>query len=89
MRKEWLQKKITVAEAEAEHMVNCPRLAPTPVAFGFNNARWREILAEMQETDELWTFSSSRESWQQLSGRSGISLVRDGEIIDSIVSVMN
>jgi hypothetical protein len=89
MEKEWLQKKITVAEAEAEHLVSDPRLGPVPVPFGFQNERWRAFLAKMQAGDELWTFSSSDESWQHLCGRAGISLVRNGEIVDSIVTLMN
>jgi hypothetical protein len=89
MQKEWLKKKITDSETEAEHMVSTPRLGPSPIPFGFLNARWRAFVAKMQEADELWTFSSSGESWQHLCGRAGISLVRNGEIIDSIVTRMN
>jgi hypothetical protein len=89
MQKEWLKKKITVSEAEAAHMLTDPRLGPSPVPFGFQNARWRAFVAKMQDADELWTFSSGGESWQHLCGRAGISLVRNGEIIDSIVTLMN
>jgi hypothetical protein len=89
MHKEWLQKKITRAEAEAEHMVTSPRLGPTPVPFGSQNANWLAMIAKMQDTDELWTFSSSRETWKSFCGRAGIALMRDGEIIDSIVTLMN
>jgi hypothetical protein len=89
MHKEWLQKKITKEQAEVEHMVSDPRLGPSPIAFGFNNGNWREFVAKMQDTDELWTFSSSDEMWKSFCGRAGIALVRRGEIIDSIVTAMN
>ena len=89
MMKDWLKKKITVSEAEAEHMFTSPRLGPSPVSFGFQNAEWRTFVAKMEGTDELWAFSSGGKSWQHLCGQAGISLVRNGEIINSIVTVMN
>jgi hypothetical protein len=89
MQKEWLKKKITVSEAEAGHMVTVPKLGPSPVPFGFQNATWRAFVAKMQDSDELWTFSSGAESWRHLCGRAGISLVRNGEIVDSIITALN
>ena len=58
MRKEWLKQRISVAEAESGHMCSSPRLGPSPAAFGFQKARLRELVAKMQDADELWTFSS-------------------------------
>lgn len=60
-----------------------------PVPFGFGNRQWREMVASMQEGDELWEFSNSNDAWQHLAGRAGIALVRNGEIVDCIVTVMN
>ena len=60
-----------------------------PVPFGLVNQQWRELVASMQVGDELWEFSSSELSWQHQAGRAGIGLVRNGEIIDCIVTVMN
>jgi hypothetical protein len=87
--KEWLQKRLTVAEAEAAHMVKNDWLGPEPVPFGFVNYKWRALLAEMQDGDELWEFSSSQESWARLGGRSGIALVRHGEVVRAVVTKMN
>jgi len=85
-----LKKKYnSVEEVEAEHMVTDPRLGIAPMPFGFNNNEWRELLAQMQDGDELWTFSTSDESWDNMAGRAGVSLVRRGKIIDSIVTMMN
>jgi hypothetical protein len=39
--------------------------------------------------DEVWDFSSSRDSWQHLAGRAGLALVRDGTVIETSVTVMN
>jgi len=47
------------------------------------------MLAQMEEGDELWEFRSPVESWEHLAGRAGIALVRQGEIINFIVTMMN
>ncbi len=40
-------------------------------------------------SDEIFEFSSSPESWNRLAGRAGVALVRDGIVIDIVVTVMN
>lgn len=57
----------SVEEAEAEHMVTDARLGDAPVPFGFSNGDWSQLLAIMQDGDELWTFSTSEEL--ETSGR--------------------
>ena len=89
MHKEWLTKRLTVQEVEAERMVRDERLGPDPVPFGFQNDRWRELLAQMQPGDELWEFSSPPDTWAHLCGRAGIALVREGKIVASLVTLMN
>lgn len=81
--------RITVAEAEAKNMVQHEQLGPDPIPFGFENARWQNLLDQMQEGDELWEYCSSPDSWRHLAGRAGIDLVRNGKDIDSIVTLMN
>jgi hypothetical protein len=87
--KDELQKRVTVAEAEAAHMVKSDRLGPAPVPFGFQNDKWRALLAEMQDGDELWEFASSPESWKDFHGRAGIALVRRGDVVRTLVTIMN
>ncbi len=43
----------------------------------------------MRPGDTILRFESSAASWEDLSGRAGIALVRDGEAIDAIVTLMN
>ena len=88
-RHRFIRKYASVQEAEAEKMVTDSRLGDKPVPFGFNNHRWRELLAEMQDGDELWTFTTSDESWENGCGRAGISLVRNGKEVNCIVGKMN
>ena len=86
---DWKLRQTTVAEAEVEHMVETDRLGPDPVPFGFAHARWRRLVEGLQEGDELWEYSTPPESWAQMAGRSGIWVVRAGEIVDDHVSLMN
>jgi hypothetical protein len=89
----WLDKKISVAEAEAAHPgINDERIQRFPDAakpFGFRSGEWEALKAAMQPSDEIWTFSSSAKSWQDLAGRAGIALVRDGKPIKVLVTMMN
>jgi hypothetical protein len=43
----------------------------------------------MEPGDELWAFSSPPETWQHLCGRAGIALVRNGEVIEAMTTMMN
>jgi hypothetical protein len=91
--KEWLQKIITVAEAEAAYPgITDDRAQRFPDAakpFGFENGEWEALKAQMLPGDELWTFASPAESWQHLAGRSGIALVRDGNPVKVLLGAMN
>ena len=89
MFKEWLTTRITFEQIEQENLVKDERLGPGPVLFGFQNHLWMEFQKQIQEGDELWNFSSPAESWRMLCGRAGIALVRNGEIVDSFVTMMN
>lgn len=91
--KEWLQEKLSVADAEAAHPgITDDRVTRFPDAgrpFGFQHGEWEELKAAMLPGDELWAFSSPAESWKHLAGRAGFAVVRDGVPIQVIVTVMN
>lgn len=89
LKHSFVKKYLSIEEAEKENMVTDTRLGDAPVPFGFNNHQWRELLAEMQEGDELWTFTTSKESWDNMAGRAGISLVRNGSEVTCIIGMMN
>lgn len=94
IRSEWLDEKITVEEAERQNpgLPNDDRAERFPEIrkpFGFLSPKWDALKAQMQPGDELWTFSSSAESWQNLAGRAGIALVRDKKVIATIVTRLN
>jgi hypothetical protein len=51
---------------------------------------WQQVLAQkMVPGDEIWEFSSPPESWACLAGRAGIALVRDGEVVELITTIMS
>jgi hypothetical protein len=91
--KEWLQMQITVAEAETAYPgITDDRVKNFPDAakpFGFRHAEWEALKTHMQPGDQLWTFMSPPKSWEDLAGRSGIALVRNGAPIEIIVGAMN
>jgi hypothetical protein len=69
------------------------KLYPNPFArffkrpFGFDTDN--RLYAQMLPGDEIWMFSSRPEFWACLAGRAGVALVRDGKIVDSIITAMN
>jgi hypothetical protein len=89
----WLEKKISVAEAEATYPgVKDDRAARFPDAakpFGFRHQQWEELKAAMMPGDEIWTFASPPKSWEDLAGRAGVALVRGGAPIRILVTAMN
>ncbi|HEY1067940.1 MAG TPA: hypothetical protein VGE52_17585 [Pirellulales bacterium] len=80
---------LTIAEIEAANMHQLDDLGPEPVAFGYCNADWKRLLAQMQPGDELREFCSSEESWNRLAGRSGVALLRNGRQIAALVTMLN
>jgi hypothetical protein len=86
---DWLSERTSADEAERKHSVRVDKLGPEPIPFGYQNARWRELLSTMNVGDELWNYSNSAESWKNLAGRAGIAVVRNGKIIASMTTLMN
>jgi hypothetical protein len=89
MDKNWLQRRVSVEEAEQQNMILDDRLGPKAVPFGFMNEEWKAFVAQMVEGDELWEFTSPADTWQNLCGQKGIAIVRNGEVLSSLVTEMN
>jgi hypothetical protein len=49
----------------------------------------REFRQQARPTDVIYYYCSERPEWDMLMGSEGYLLVRDGEIVDSIVRRMN
>ncbi len=91
--REWLVEKISVEAAEVanpgvsdERVQRFPELAKP---FGAKNREWQSLKAEMRPTDEIWTFATPADYWKNLAGRAGVALVRDGDPIKVVVTILN
>jgi hypothetical protein len=84
----WFVEKQTVERIETDNLYPDDGRVPH-VPFGFNHQRWADFKARMQPDDELYFFNSPAESWRNLAGRTGYVLVRDGEVADELVTMMN
>ncbi|MBV9852882.1 MAG: hypothetical protein JO250_24750 [Armatimonadetes bacterium] len=51
--------------------------------------RWDRFVAQLQEGDEFWAYSSPAEDWQHLHGEEGYAILRDGEVIAKWVTLEN
>lgn len=95
MEKEWLQEKLTVEDIEKTSLESLAKARPDWIGtdkykpFGMGSDRWEAMKSMAQPTDEFWSFRSEYLSWATLCGRAGYSLVRDGKIIHSIVTIMS
>lgn len=82
-----LGKKVSIEEVEHKHMTTMPSGEKVP--FGYGNREWVELKMFIREKDELWEYRTGEESWENLAGREGVALVRDGYIVGEILTEMN
>jgi hypothetical protein len=45
--------------------------------------------SQMKDGDELWTWASPQSTWEDLAGRAGFAIVRDGEPVEYWMTIMN
>lgn len=86
----WLRGRPKILKTiEANNLVSDDRLGPVPVVFGFQNEEWLRLKSQMLTGDILQEFKSPPDTWERLAGRQGFALVRDGKVIDTIVTMLN
>jgi hypothetical protein len=78
----WLHEKLSLQQAEADN-------AEGDLPFGRENDSWECLKASLQTADEIWSFCSPPESWEHCAGRSGVAIVREGRVVDCLVTMMN
>jgi hypothetical protein len=95
----WLAHRTSVETVEAERRakreakaMECERAAhPTPAPKWPQRhcMSWTALLELIQQGDELWWYDSVGDSWQKMCGRAGYAIVRNGEVIGSLLIEMN
>lgn len=73
----WLTERITEDQNVKKHGKN------------WASGPWEKFKYKIEIGDEYYEFCSPPETWDKLRGSAGIALVRDGKVIDSIVTVLN
>ena len=77
MRLEWLTEEVEFQDVDAE------------LRSGGVAAEWAQLAAQRREGDQVFSFASLPASWQAHAGRAGYALLRDGAILESVVTMMN
>lgn len=79
-----------------EARLRAPQLIPIPQSWlGQKLASMEEMPAgcafktEARRGDEVWSFSAPEEMWSQLCGYGGFALLREDEIVETIVTHLN
>jgi hypothetical protein len=82
--KDWLQEKLSLQQAEAANT-----RPEGGVPFGGQNERWERLKASLQSGDQIWAFYSPPVTWEHCAGRSGVAVVREGRVVDCLITMMN
>lgn len=81
MNKEWLQKRISIEEADSRFI--------SDDQSDIFHVMWIELRSKLCEGDELWEFSSSEFMWDHKMGRGGVCIVHDGEVGEGFVTLLS
>jgi hypothetical protein len=79
----WRKERVTVEQVESQPILDHDE--PLNDALG----EWRELKGVLQPGDELWTFRSPQEEWDRFMGWQGLVLVRDGKLLEVVVTAQN
>jgi len=89
MKKNWLTHRITTKVSKSDFEDSKKETGFEFDPFDLETHNWTNLKSEMKVGDELWLFSTPKETWKNLCGRAGACIVRDGKIVKSEVSVIN
>lgn len=94
---EWLRVKRTPEEFERAQLERRASAFNLPLEkivqkfgarpFGQLTPQWRAFIEGMEPSDELWSFSSSDESFARKLGCAGYAIVRDGKVHLVLVTI--
>lgn len=77
----WLKDRLTLRQILADNISSeGDRL------FGRQNDEWEDLRRSLREDDEIWSFCSPPESWKESAGLAGMAVVRQGRVVDCLVT---
>jgi hypothetical protein len=71
--KSWLIERVDAAKAEADGHVD-----RTP---------WERISRHLQPGDEIWLYGTPPGHWENMAGRQGVVLVRNGRVVKEFLEI--
>ncbi len=79
-----------ILEIEKKHMVVVENSSKKDsIPFGYINFQWNDIKLKIQEGDKIFEFSTGPDSWQNLSGREGVIVLREDVVVGTIITLLN
>ncbi|MBV9969519.1 MAG: ribosomal protein L7/L12 [Xanthobacteraceae bacterium] len=87
--RDWLQNRCTIAEIKAAHDTGKTDDEQTGDENPARLRVWQELEQQMQPGDEIWSYSSPPVFWENMCGRGGYAVVRNGEIVYTVLTAMN
>jgi lysophospholipase L1-like esterase len=91
---EWLKRRVSFAEVERKFREDEAKIKKAPVLWKNPNPpppthfkrQWQQFKGSALPGDELWYYESG---WGFLSGEAGYALVRDGRVVDGLVTLVS
>jgi hypothetical protein len=79
----WRRDRTDVAKVESSPIFDNKK----PLTDSFRE--WKEMKSLIRPGDELWTFDSPQQEWDRHMGWQGLLLIRDGELVEVVVTAQN
>ena len=75
---EWLTQR--VENAPTSYHRNLPDMAALRIRMA-----WQKLKRNAVEGDEMWAFENPSNTWKRMGKKTGYAIVREGEIVESVV----
>lgn len=75
---DWLTQR--VENAPTSYHRDLPEMAALRIRMA-----WQKLKRDSREGDEIWAFTNPANTWKKQGKNTGYALVRDGQIVESVV----
>ena len=87
--RDWLQSRCTLEAIKAAYDTAEADDKQTSDEESARPRVWQELAQHMQPGDELWEYSSPSVFWENMCGRAGYAVVRNGDVVYTVLTAMN